>query len=62
MIHWTRQIKEVLGAQDTLELSENATPLDEIEFWRNRCADLIGTIIVLLLVSCVQMIAKCHVE
>lgn len=42
MIHWTRQIKEVLSAQDALQTSENAGPLEEIEFWKNRCADLSG--------------------
>lgn len=42
MIHWARQIKEVLSAQDALQTSENAGPLEEIEFWKNRCADLSG--------------------
>ena len=42
MIHWTRQIKEVLSAQDALQTSENAGPLEEIQFWKNRCADLSG--------------------
>lgn len=42
MIHWTRQIKDVLSAQDALQTSENAGPLEEIEFWKNRCADLSG--------------------
>ena len=42
MIHWTRQIKEVLSAQDALEMSENSGPLEEIEFWRSRCTDLSG--------------------
>lgn len=42
MIHWTRQIKEVLSSQDALQTSENAGPLEEIEFWKNRCADLSG--------------------
>jgi dynein heavy chain, axonemal len=42
MIHWTRQIKEVLSAQDALQTSENAGPLEEIEFWKNRCDDLSG--------------------
>lgn len=36
MIHWTRQIKEVLSAQDALQTSENAGPLEEIDFWKNR--------------------------
>uniref|UniRef100_A0A8C5V6J6 Dynein axonemal heavy chain 2 n=1 Tax=Microcebus murinus TaxID=30608 RepID=A0A8C5V6J6_MICMU len=42
MIHWTRQIKEVLSAQETVETGENSGPLEEIEFWRNRCTDLSG--------------------
>lgn len=42
MIHWTRQIKEVLSAQETVETGENLGPLEEIEFWRNRCMDLSG--------------------
>ncbi|XP_058531818.1 dynein axonemal heavy chain 2 isoform X3 [Ochotona princeps] len=42
MIHWTRQIKEVLSAQETVEMGENLGPLEEIEFWRNRCMDLSG--------------------
>lgn len=42
MIHWARQIKEVLSTQDAFEMAENSGPLDEIEFWKNRCADLSG--------------------
>ncbi|XP_064639639.1 dynein axonemal heavy chain 2-like isoform X2 [Lineus longissimus] len=42
MIHWTRQIKEVLSSQDAFETAENSGPLEEIEFWKNRCADLSG--------------------
>ena len=42
MIHWTRQIKEVLSSQDALQTAENSGPLEEIEFWKNRCADLSG--------------------
>nr|XP_028557519.1 dynein heavy chain 2, axonemal isoform X1 [Podarcis muralis]XP_028557522.1 dynein heavy chain 2, axonemal isoform X1 [Podarcis muralis] len=40
MIHWTRQIKEVLRAQEAVESRESSGPLEEIEFWRNRCTDL----------------------
>ncbi|XP_048373762.1 dynein axonemal heavy chain 2 [Sphaerodactylus townsendi] len=40
MIHWTRQIKEVLRAQEAIESRESSGPLEEIEFWRNRCTDL----------------------
>ena len=42
MIHWTRQIKEVLSAQEAVETNENDGPLEEIQFWQNRCADLSG--------------------
>lgn len=42
MIHWTRQIKEVLNSQDAYETSENAGPLEEIQFWNSRCDDLSG--------------------
>ncbi|XP_021360073.1 dynein heavy chain 2, axonemal-like isoform X4 [Mizuhopecten yessoensis] len=42
MIHWARQIKEVLNNQDAFEMAENSGPLDEIEFWKNRCTDLTG--------------------
>ena len=45
MIHWTRQIKDVLHEQDSsqnmAETSEsNQGVLDEISFWKNRCNDL----------------------
>ncbi|XP_052104325.1 dynein axonemal heavy chain 2-like isoform X7 [Mytilus californianus] len=42
MIHWARQIKEVLTTQDAFEMAENSGPLDEIQFWKNRCSDLTG--------------------
>lgn len=42
MIHWTRQIKEVLSNQDAVETDENSGPLEEIQFWRSRCIDLSG--------------------
>ncbi|XP_069857588.1 dynein axonemal heavy chain 2 isoform X5 [Dipodomys merriami] len=42
MIHWTRQIKEVLSAQESVETGESLGPLEEIEFWHNRCMDLSG--------------------
>ncbi|KAM6949562.1 LOW QUALITY PROTEIN: dynein axonemal heavy chain 2 [Aplochiton taeniatus] len=42
MIHWTRQIKEVLNAQETVETGDNSGPLEEISFWRSRCDDLSG--------------------
>ncbi|XP_026545523.1 dynein heavy chain 2, axonemal-like [Notechis scutatus] len=40
MIHWTRQIKDVLRAQEAVESRESAGPLEEIAFWKNRCTDL----------------------
>ncbi|KAF5399982.1 Dynein heavy chain [Paragonimus heterotremus] len=42
VIHWTRQIKAVLNSQNTTDELEGTGPLDEIEFWRNRCEDLTG--------------------
>lgn len=42
MIHWTRQIKEVLNSQDAYESTENSGPLEEIVFWHSRCEDLSG--------------------
>ena len=42
VIHWTRQIKEVLTSQETMESSDSSGPLEEIEFWRARCEDLSG--------------------
>jgi dynein heavy chain len=42
LVHWTRQIKEVINSQHTSESTENSGPLEEIEFWRSRCDDLSG--------------------
>ncbi|BFZ00250.1 hypothetical protein BsWGS_03289 [Bradybaena similaris] len=42
IIHWARQIKDVLSSQDAFEMAENSGPLEEIDFWKNRCADLSG--------------------
>ena len=42
LIHWTRQIKEVVNNQDNSELGEDAGPLAEIDFWRSRSVDLGG--------------------
>ncbi|KAL5476031.1 hypothetical protein EMCRGX_G025933 [Ephydatia muelleri] len=42
VIHWTRQIKEVLNSQESLEMTEGAGPLEEIQFWKARCDDLSG--------------------
>jgi dynein heavy chain len=42
VIHWTRQIKEVITNHDSVKNAETAGPLDEIEFWRFRTVDLSG--------------------
>jgi len=42
LIHWTRQIKEVVNNQDNSEHAEDAGPLAEIQFWRSRAVDLSG--------------------
>lgn len=39
VIHWTRQIKELLSSQESLDTSTSSGPLEEIEFWRARCED-----------------------
>jgi len=40
VIHWTRQIREVVVSKDSAAETENAGPLDEIAFWRARAMDL----------------------
>ena len=42
VVHWTRQIKEVLASQEAMEMADSSGPLEEIEFWRARCEDLSG--------------------
>jgi dynein heavy chain len=42
LVHWTRQIKEVINSQHNTESNESSGPLEEIEFWRRRCEDLSG--------------------
>ena len=39
VIHWTRQIKELLTSQENLDTTVSSGPLEEIEFWRSRCKD-----------------------
>ncbi|PWV12257.1 putative dynein heavy chain [Trypanosoma cruzi] len=39
-IHWTRQIKEVVGDKDVGLSGEAAGPLEEIAYWRSRARDL----------------------
>ncbi|KAM9717113.1 dynein axonemal heavy chain 2 [Menidia menidia] len=40
MIHWTDQIKEVLNAQEIVEMKDNSGPLQEIAFWKSRSTKL----------------------
>jgi hypothetical protein len=47
MIHWSRQIKQVLNVQsgnadETDGKNSVAGPLVELEHWKNCCADLMG--------------------
>ena len=42
VIHWTRQIKEVVNNHDSSTSAETAGPLDEIEFWKGRAYDFVG--------------------
>ncbi|KAK3546101.1 hypothetical protein QTP70_022875 [Hemibagrus guttatus] len=42
MIHWTRQITEVLNIQVAVDAGDSSGLLDEITFWMNRCDDLSG--------------------
>ena len=44
VIHWTRQIKELLNSQESLESADTSGPLQEIAFWRARCEDLSGIV------------------
>ncbi|XP_043099095.1 dynein axonemal heavy chain 2-like [Puntigrus tetrazona] len=40
MIHWTRQIKAVLSTQPVSDIGDTSGLLEEISFWKSRCADL----------------------
>ena len=42
VIHWTRQIKEVVNNQNMIQRAETSGPSDEIDFWANRTVDLSG--------------------
>ena len=42
VIHWTRQIKEVVNNHDNATDAEVHGPLEEIKFWRSRTVDLSG--------------------
>ncbi|XP_067132990.1 dynein axonemal heavy chain 2 isoform X1 [Centruroides vittatus] len=37
---WVRQIKEILGTQNVASQVETIGPLEEIQFWKQRCEDL----------------------
>ncbi|XP_035375794.1 dynein heavy chain 2, axonemal [Electrophorus electricus] len=56
MIHWTRQMKEVLNAQEMIEMVDSSGPLEELAFWRSRCDDLSGIILQL------QKPGVCHIQ
>jgi len=42
VIHWTRQIKDVVNNHDNAASAETSGPLDEIDFWKFRAQDLLG--------------------
>lgn len=42
VIHWTRQIKEMINNQDETFDTEDSGPLKEIQFWKLRTQDLSG--------------------
>ena len=42
VIHWTRQIKDVVNNQDMGGSAEVSGPLEEIDFWKGRTQDLVG--------------------
>jgi dynein heavy chain len=42
LIHWTRQIKEVVNRQEEGGDADDAGPLAEVQFWSSRTVDLSG--------------------
>ncbi|KAI5104428.1 dynein heavy chain 2, axonemal isoform X1 [Silurus meridionalis] len=42
MIHWTRQIMDVVNVQVAVDAGDSTGLLDELTFWMNRCVDLSG--------------------
>ena len=42
LIHWTRQIKDVVSHQETSPSTDATGPLEEIHYWRSRTVDLTG--------------------
>jgi Dynein heavy chain, N-terminal region 1 len=57
IIHATRQVKEVLNKQD--DLGDNSGPLQEINFWRARNADLCSIRHQLDSDACQDIVAVC---
>lgn len=43
LIRWTRQIREVVNAKESVSI--DGGPLIEIEFWKSRCVDLNGILL-----------------
>ncbi len=68
MIHWTRQIKELLASQESMEMADSSGPLEEIEFWRARCEDLsrltkqLNQPGVLLVISIIQRAKSSYIQ
>ncbi|XP_060775597.1 dynein axonemal heavy chain 2 [Neoarius graeffei] len=56
MIHWTRQITEVLNVQVAVDVGDGSGLLDEITFWMNRCDDLSG------ITEQLQKPGVCHIQ
>lgn len=42
VIHWTRQIKDVINNHDSLSSAETSGALIEIDFWKDRAQNLLG--------------------
>ena len=42
VIHWTRQIKDVINNHDSLSSAETSGALVEIDFWKDRAQNLLG--------------------
>lgn len=42
VINWTDQIKELLNAQEIMNLMDNCGPLEEIAFWKSRSTKLLN--------------------
>lgn len=42
VVHWTRQIKEVINSQQATTSSDTTGLVEEVQFWRGRCDDFFG--------------------